>query len=73
MVPTSANGQPAFGLYMKQPDGTHRAFQLQVLTLTDKGVSHVSTFFDLTLFEKFGLPEVVSPNETANATQMSDA
>ena len=70
MVPTSANGQPAFGLYMKQPDGTHRAFQLQVLTLTDKGVSHVSTFFDLTLFEKFGLPEVVTPSKTATATQM---
>jgi RNA polymerase sigma-70 factor (ECF subfamily) len=70
MVPTSANGQPAFGLYMKQPDGTHRPFQLQVLTLTGKGVSHVSTFFDLTLFEKFGLPEAVTPRKTATATQM---
>jgi RNA polymerase sigma-70 factor (ECF subfamily) len=60
MVPTSANGQPAFALYMKQPDGTHRAFQLQVLTLTGKGVSHVSVFFDTTLFADFGLPEVLN-------------
>jgi RNA polymerase sigma-70 factor (ECF subfamily) len=45
---------------MKQPDGTHRAFQLQVLTLTDKGVSHVGCFFDTTLFERFGLPESVA-------------
>jgi len=60
MVPTYANGQPAFALYMKQPDGTHKAFQLQVLTLTDKGVSHVGCFFDTTLFEKFGLPETVA-------------
>ena len=58
MVPTSANGQPAFALYMKQPDGSHQAFQIQVLTLTDKGVSHVSTFFDTTLFAQFGLPEM---------------
>jgi RNA polymerase sigma-70 factor (ECF subfamily) len=62
MVPTSANGQPAFGLYMKQADGSHQAFQIQVLTLTDKGVSHVSTFFDTTLFAQFGLPEVVHPH-----------
>jgi RNA polymerase sigma-70 factor (ECF subfamily) len=62
MVRASANGQPAFALYMKQPDGSHRAFQIQVLTLTDKGVSHVSTFFDTTLFAQFGLPEVVHPH-----------
>jgi RNA polymerase sigma-70 factor (ECF subfamily) len=60
MVPTSGNGQPAFALYMREPDGTHRAFQIQVLTLTDRGVSHVSTFFDTTLFEQFGLPDVVA-------------
>jgi RNA polymerase sigma-70 factor (ECF subfamily) len=45
---------------MREPDGKHRAFQLQVLTLSGKGVSHVSTFFDTTLFEEFGLPEVVA-------------
>ena len=33
MVPTWANGQPAFGLYMRQPDGSYAAFQLQVLTV----------------------------------------
>jgi RNA polymerase sigma-70 factor, ECF subfamily len=59
MVPISANGQPAFALYMKEADGTHHAFQIQVLTLRDQGVSHVSTFFDLKLFEQFGLPDVV--------------
>jgi RNA polymerase sigma-70 factor, ECF subfamily len=58
MVPTSANGQPAFGLYMMQPDGKHHAFQLQVLTLTNQGVSHVAVFFDTSLFAEFGLPEV---------------
>jgi RNA polymerase sigma-70 factor (ECF subfamily) len=73
MVPASANGQPAFALYMKQPDGSHRAFQLQVLTLTSKGVSHVSTFFDTTLFEQFGLSEVLVRGARTPATLTSDA
>jgi RNA polymerase sigma-70 factor (ECF subfamily) len=56
LVPTRANGQAAYGLYMR--DGhTYRPFNLPVLTLTPAGVSHVSCFFDLRLFAKFGLPE----------------
>ncbi|MFD0689571.1 sigma-70 family RNA polymerase sigma factor [Actinomadura fibrosa] len=57
MVPTAANGQPAFGLYRRDADGVHRPFHLQVLTITGEGVSQVSAFFDTTLFAKFGLPE----------------
>jgi RNA polymerase sigma-70 factor (ECF subfamily) len=56
LVPTAANGQPAFGLYMRQPDGSYAAFQLQVLTLRGGRVEHVSVFFDLSLFATFGLP-----------------
>ena len=56
MVPTWANGQPAFGLYMRQSDGSYAPFQLQVLTVTSAGVSHVGCFFDTTLFSRFGLP-----------------
>ena len=69
LVPVFANGQPAFGLYMRQLDGSHHAFQLQVLTLTSQGVSHVSTFFDLTLFDTFELPEVLVREKRATATQ----
>jgi RNA polymerase sigma-70 factor (ECF subfamily) len=56
LVPTRANGQSAFGLYMRGEDGIHRAFQLQVLTMTGAGVAHVASFFDINLFERFGLP-----------------
>ncbi len=60
MLPTVANGQPAFGLYMREPDGIHRAFQLQVLDLDDTGrVAHVVAFFSDTIdddFARFGLP-----------------
>lgn len=59
LVPTTANGQPAFGLYMRGEDGVHRPFQLQVLSMTAQGVDHTTVFFDLSLFPKFGLPETV--------------
>ncbi|TDD39922.1 sigma-70 family RNA polymerase sigma factor [Actinomadura sp. KC06] len=59
MVPSAANGQPAFGLYMRGDDGVHRAYQLQVVSLTGDGVSHVSAFFDTSLFAHFGLAEAL--------------
>ncbi len=63
MVRTSANGQPAFGLYMRADDGRFWPFQLQVLTVTDR-VSHVAAFFDVSLFRLFGLADsVAAPDE----------
>lgn len=56
MLATSANGQPAYGLYMRTPDGDFVPFQLQVLELDGDRVRHVTAFFDLRLFETFGLP-----------------
>jgi RNA polymerase sigma-70 factor (ECF subfamily) len=56
MVATTANGQPAYGLYMRQPDGTFAPFHLQVLTLRGGRVEHVAAFFDPGLFATFGLP-----------------
>ena len=57
LLPTSANGQPAFAVYMRDADGVHRAFQIQLLTVTDNAVSHVAAYFDLRLFATFGLPQ----------------
>jgi RNA polymerase sigma-70 factor (ECF subfamily) len=59
LVPVSANGQTALALYMRGEDGRHHAFQIQVPTLTEQGVSHVVAFFEVNLFERFGLPEVL--------------
>ena len=56
MLETTANGQPAFGLYMRQPDGSFTPFHLQVLTIEDGKVTHVAAFFEDALFETFGLP-----------------
>lgn len=57
MVPTAANGQVAYGLYMRGADGAFWPFQLQVLTLGSAGVRHVAAFSDTSLFATFGLPE----------------
>ena len=57
MVPSAANGQPAFGLYKRDENGVHRAFHLQVLGVTGEGVAHVAAFFDTSLFPRFGLAE----------------
>ncbi|MBD8871105.1 sigma-70 family RNA polymerase sigma factor [Nocardioides sp. MJB4] len=59
MVATTANGQPAFGLYMRQPgsDGGFLPFQLQVLELDGDRVARVAAFFDPELFATFGLPD----------------
>ena len=56
MLPTRANGQPAYGLYMRTPEGDFTPFQLQVLDLDGDRVRHVTAFFDHSLFERFGLP-----------------
>ncbi|MGI8577405.1 MAG: sigma-70 family RNA polymerase sigma factor [Nocardioidaceae bacterium] len=61
LVRTDANGQPAFGLYMRADDGRFWPFQLQVLTLGPAAVSHVAAFFHAGLFSTFGLPESLAP------------
>lgn len=70
MLPTSANGQPAFGLYMKDEAGTFRPFHLQVLTLDEALVSHVGAFFDPRLFSMCGLPESLPPGSVGPTVQV---
>ncbi|MFC5754149.1 sigma-70 family RNA polymerase sigma factor [Actinomadura rugatobispora] len=59
LVPTAANGQPAFAMYRRDEDGVHRPYQIQVLSITGEGITQASVFFDTTLFATFGLPEVL--------------
>ena len=64
MVPTWANGQPAYGLYMRTPAGDFEPFQLQVIELDGDKVRHVTAFFDHSLFETFGLPSRLPSDHT---------
>jgi RNA polymerase sigma-70 factor (ECF subfamily) len=66
MVPTRANGQPAFGMYYLV-DGEFSPFQLQVLQLSEQGIGHVTAFFDHSLFPLFALPERLDTDAPVNA------
>ncbi|MGP4016269.1 sigma-70 family RNA polymerase sigma factor [Saccharopolyspora sp. 5N708] len=56
LLPARANGQVAFGVYMREPDGVFRPFHLQVLDLEGAAVKHTVAFFDVDMFPAFGLP-----------------
>jgi RNA polymerase sigma-70 factor (TIGR02960 family) len=60
LVPTRANGQPAFGLYLKAPDGRRHGTGLLVLTLSGDRVSAM-TRFENGLLPSFGLPRSLPP------------
>ena len=59
LVPTRANGQPAFGVYQHTPTGMHGA-GVFVLTLTHDRINAI-TRFENTVFSTFGLPQTL-PN-----------
>jgi RNA polymerase sigma-70 factor (ECF subfamily) len=57
LVPTVANGSPAFGQYRLSSDGRRREpWSLQVLEFTGGEVTHIHHFLDTSLFARFGLP-----------------
>ena len=55
LVPTRANGQPAFGAYLRAPSGVRHGTGLLVLTLAGDRISSV-TRFDTSVLPWFGLP-----------------
>ena len=57
LVPTRANGQPAFGAYLRTPDGISHGTGLYVLTLTLTGDRiRAMTRFENSALPSFGLP-----------------
>ena len=61
LAPTRANGQPAFGCYLPDPDAPiARAYGLMVLTLTGDRVSAITWFGDSGLLARFGLPRTLA-------------
>jgi RNA polymerase sigma-70 factor (ECF subfamily) len=58
LLPTVANGRPAFGQYRRNPDGDgYHPWALQILEFADGELVELSFFLDTdTLFPLFGLP-----------------
>lgn len=60
LVPTRANGQPAFGCYLPDPHAAiARAFGLIALTLTGDRISALTWFSERSLLAHFGLPRTL--------------
>jgi hypothetical protein len=55
LVPTRANGQPAFGAYLRAPSGIRHGTGIIVLTLTGDRI-RAFTRFDNSVLPWFGLP-----------------
>jgi len=55
LVPTRANGQPAFGAYLRAPDGIRHGTGLYVLALTGDRICAL-TRFESSVLPWFGLP-----------------
>jgi RNA polymerase sigma-70 factor (ECF subfamily) len=63
VVPTSASGQPAFGVYhWDEEAGAYMPIALQVLTLRGNRIRDVTAFVNPALFPTFGLPEQIGDN-----------
>jgi RNA polymerase sigma-70 factor, ECF subfamily len=57
LLPTVANGCPAFGQYRVDPLGGHRPWSLQVIETSGDRISGIHSFLDTErLFPAFGLP-----------------
>jgi RNA polymerase sigma-70 factor, ECF subfamily len=62
LVPTVANGMPAFGQYRPASWGGHEPWALQVIEISGGRISGLSSFLDTQhLFPLFGLPPRLEP------------
>ncbi len=60
LVPTRANGQPAFGHYLQDPHApVARCYGLIVLTLERERISGLTRFRDTGILQRFGLPRTL--------------
>jgi RNA polymerase sigma-70 factor (TIGR02960 family) len=60
LVPTRANGQPAFGCYLPSEQAAiGRPYGLMVLTLEDDRISAITWFGDTSVLPQFGLPRAL--------------
>jgi RNA polymerase sigma-70 factor, ECF subfamily len=60
LVPTGANGQPAFGCYLPDPHtAIAHAYGLMVLTVRGDRISAITWFGDSAVMARFGLPRTL--------------
>jgi RNA polymerase sigma-70 factor (ECF subfamily) len=72
LVPTSANGQPAFAIYeFSGADKRWNFHSIHVLTLENDAISSVTLFLDSRLFHDFGLPQFLPDDANSGFRNLS--
>ena len=71
LIPVLANGQSAFAVYQRQPDGAYHAHAVQVLTVTAAGIARIVAFVDPGLFASFGLPQQYRAGDPAQGQEQA--
>lgn len=67
LLPTRANGNPAFGFYWREPGADlYRLVGLHVLDMVGEQISGLTVFTDPSLLPPFALPPVLSPASEAS-------
>ena len=56
LLPTRANGLPAFGVYQQREDGVYAPLAISLVSIADGLIAASISFFDPDLFPPFGLP-----------------
>src|SRR5262245_24304539 len=57
LLPTRANGSPAFGFYLREAEtGVYQLFGLMVLGVVDEQIAHIVAFLEPKSFSSFALP-----------------
>jgi RNA polymerase sigma-70 factor, ECF subfamily len=60
LLPTRANGSPAFALYQRDEQNNYQSFGLIALTIAEDKLSQIISFIDPSLPTRFGLPKKLS-------------
>jgi RNA polymerase sigma-70 factor (ECF subfamily) len=61
LIPTRANGSPAFALYQRNEKNEYQAFGLIALTIVENQLSQIISFIDPSLPSLFGFPPISNP------------
>ena len=59
LLPTHANGSPAFAIYQRDEKNEYQPFGLLALTIVENKLSRIISFIDPSLPPLFGLPETL--------------
>jgi RNA polymerase sigma-70 factor (ECF subfamily) len=71
VLPTRANGQPAFGVYVADPHASaYRAYTLLVITTAGDHITAITGFHNTNVMTRFGLPRTLPESSVADVRSL---